>query len=103
MQAVQVEWTPHCVRMDSRMNDHLAADKRVPLTQRLATFEGACRCTHSMTLNKHVRTEAEHQAASIALSLGLLAAPSHRIARLLVTFVQDSSGGLWVSWLSDVG
>eukprot|EP01065_Artemidia_motanka_P026204 TRINITY_DN31123_c0_g1_i1.p1 TRINITY_DN31123_c0_g1~~TRINITY_DN31123_c0_g1_i1.p1 ORF type:complete len:525 (+),score=97.72 TRINITY_DN31123_c0_g1_i1:44-1618(+) len=96
----QAVWSPNCFVIDKRVNRHKMKDEKVPLNQRLATFDDYSVSASVPTVSTALRDILFDACSRVAEHIEILF--SYRVAHLVICFKVDSNDTPWLQWCSSL-
>lgn len=97
---LRTDWSPHYFAVEMCTNWHSTTDPKLPLGQRLATFEGNVRHVSLTTvINQSLHAKVEQQHRVIADAIGD-AMPAGKVWRLQANFKPGADGCVHFIWCS---
>eukprot|EP00966_Prymnesium_polylepis_P145891 3370339-Prymnesium_polylepis.1 len=89
--------TPHHFALDFRVNWYATTDTRIPLAQRLATFEGGVRHVNTSAVNRHLHGEAEQASETVMDAVDAVYCQRWmKVWSLTLNFKLDADACLWL-------
>ena len=101
---IRASWSPSICLLERRINNHHINDHRVPLDERISTFEGAEHLSKSVPIvnSGYLARQAQAICNSIVDHIAEISSGYNRISRMVVDFKVDEKNRLWLLSCSSI-